>query len=386
MKRLVEIAGLRKRLVVGLMSGTSADGVDAALVEIEGNSLDTRVKLLAFETLPYPRDIAEAVRNLQGGTTRQVCEMNFRLGEIFAQAALNVIRSSGAEPSDVHLIGSHGQTIYHMPDAAPPARSTLQVGEPCVIAERTGIPTVADFRVRDVAAGGYGAPLIPYVDFLLFREPGRVRALQNIGGIANVTIVTPSLDGVFGFDTGPGNALIDEFVRGTTAGEHAFDKGGNLARGGEVEEEILQNLLEHPYFSLPPPKTTGREVFGPELVRKLISATPPEHRADMLATLTALTARSIKMSYDRFVFPEAVVDEVILSGGGCRNDYLVELLRELFAPVPVRLSDEFGVPADAKEAIGFAVLANETISGNPSNVPSATGASHPVVLGKIVPP
>ncbi|UCD58546.1 MAG: anhydro-N-acetylmuramic acid kinase, partial [Candidatus Hydrogenedentota bacterium] len=373
------------RLVVGLMSGTSADGVDAALVEIEGNFVDTSVRLLAFETLPYAGDVADAVRDLHTGTTRQVCEMNFRLGELFAEAALSVIRSAGAEPSDVHLIGSHGQTIYHMPDAKPPRRSTLQIAEPCVIAERTGILTVADFRVRDVAAGGHGAPLIPYVDFLLFRDPEHVRALQNIGGIANVTVVTPLLDDVFGFDTGPGNVLIDELVRAMTAGKQQFDRGGNLARSGKVEQDILQNLLEHPYLSLPPPKTTGREVFGSELAHKLISATPPEHHVDMLATVTSFTAHSMKTGYDRFVFPNASVDEIILSGGGCRNDYLLELIHSLFAPMRVRLSDEVGIPADAKEAIGFAILANETINGNPSNIPSATGASHPVVLGKIVP-
>ena len=238
------------------MSGTSADGIDAALVEIEGNSLDTVVKLLAFDMTPYPHDVAEAVRSLHASTTQQVCEMNFRLGDLFADAAVNVIRKAGRKPSDVDLIGSHGQTIYHMPDAEPPGRSTLQIAEPSVIAERTGIVTVADFRVRDIAAGGFGAPLIPYVDFLLFREPGRVRALQNIGGIANVTVVPPSIEEVFAFDTGPGNILLDEFVRSMTGDAQQFDDGGRLAREGAIEEEILQNLLEHPYFDVPAPKTS----------------------------------------------------------------------------------------------------------------------------------
>ena len=385
MDRLIEIAKLDRRLVVGLMSGTSADGIDAALVEIEGNYLDTVVKLLAFDTIPYPDDVGDVVRNLHAGTTQQVCEMNFRLGDLFAEAALNVIRKAGKKPSDVDLIGSHGQTIYHMPDAMPPSRSTLQVAEPSVIAEKTGVVTVADFRVRDVAAGGFGAPLIPYADFLLFRDPGRIRALQNIGGIGNVTLVTPSIEGVFGFDTGPGNILLDEFVRSMTNNRKQFDEGGSLARDGKVEEEVLSNLLDHPYFEIPPPKTTGREVFGSDLVRKLISVTPPDHHGDMLATLTAFTAHSIKISYEQFVFPRTRVDEIILSGGGSRNNYLVESIQALFEPIPVRLSDEFGIPADAKEAIGFAILANETISGNPSNIPSATGAARPVVLGKIVP-
>jgi anhydro-N-acetylmuramic acid kinase len=384
MKRLLKIAELKKRLVVGLMSGTSADGVDAALVEVEGDFVNTRVRLIAFEMLPYPDDLAQAVRRLRTGTTQQVCEMNFRLGEIFAEAALNAIRIARLSPSDVHLIGSHGQTVYHMPDAAPERRSTLQIGEPCIIAERTGIPTVADFRVRDIAAGGFGAPLIPYIDFLLFRHPARVRALQNIGGIANVTVVPHSLDGVFAFDTGPGNILIDEFVRSMTKTQR-FDRGGMMARSGKIETGFLNDLLEHPYLKLPPPKTTGREMFGEELVQKLFSATPPESQRDMLATITAFTAHSIKDSYDRFVFPQTAIDDIILSGGGCRNDYLVELIRSLFKPTPVFTSDDFGVPSDAKEAIGFAILANETISGNPSNVPSATGARRPVVLGKIVP-
>jgi anhydro-N-acetylmuramic acid kinase len=385
MERLVQIAKMRKRLVVGLMSGTSADGVDAALVEIEGASTEMRLRMLAFETYPYPQEIAAAVRALKDGNTRDVCEMNFRLGELFAQAALNVIKQAGLKPTDVHLIGSHGQTIYHLPDVPPPSRSTLQIGEPAVIAERTGITTVADFRVRDIAAGGFGAPLIPYVDFLLFRKQGRVRALQNIGGIANVTVVPESKEGVFAFDTGPGNILIDEFVRTMTGSKEQFDWNGARARSGRIQEDILRELLDHPYFSLAPPKTTGRELFGPELVKKLAAATPRKRHADMLATLTALTAHSIKLSYERFVFPKTQIDEVILSGGGCRNDYLVELLQSLFAPIPVNVSDEYGFSADAKEAVGFAILANETIAGNPSNLPSATGASHAVVLGKIIP-
>ena len=383
MKRLLEIANLDSRMVIGLMSGTSADGIDAALVKIEGNYVDTSVSLLAYETFSYPIKVAEEVRNLKDGTTRQVCELNFKLGELFAEAALDIIRAAGVERSQIHLIGSHGQTIYHMPDAEH--RSPLQIAEPGVIAERTGIVPVADFRVRDVAAGGHGAPLIPYVDFILFRDTERVRALQNIGGIANVTVVPPSIEGVFGFDTGPGNALMDEFVRITTAGEKQFDDHGEMARGGKIEQNILERLLEHPYFGRQPPKTTGREVFGAELVQKLISATPEERYPDMLATLTAFTAHSIKASYDMFVFPQTPVDEIILSGGGCRNDYLVESIRGLFGSIPVKTSDEFGIPADAKEAIGFAVLANETICGNPSNVPAVTGASHPVVLGKIIP-
>ena len=259
----------------------------------------------------------------------------------------------------------------------------MQIGEPAVIAERTGITTVADFRGRDIAAGGFGAPLIPYIDFLLFRKQGWVRALQNIGGIANVTVVPESKEDVFAFDTGPGNCLIDEFVRTMTGSKEQFDRNGRRARGGRIQEDILRALLDHPYFSHEPPKTTGRELFGPELIKKLAAATPSEHHADMLATLTALTAHSIKLSYERFVLPRARIDEVILSGGGCRNAYLVELLQSLLAPIPVKVSDEYGISADAKEAVGFAVLANETIAGNPSNLPSATGASHAVVLGKI---
>lgn len=380
----MKIARLKKRLVVGLMSGTSADGVDAALVEIEGASTRMRLRVISFNTYSYPAGIAAEVRSLQDGSTRHVCEMNFRLGELFAEAALNIIKEAGLKPADVHLIGSHGQTIYHLPDAPPPARSTLQIGEPSVIAERTGIVTVADFRVRDVAAGGYGAPLIPYVDFLLFRKPGCVRALQNIGGIANVTVVAPKKEDVFAFDTGPGNCLVDEFVRMMTGSKQSFDKDGALARTGKIQGDTLHDLLEHPYFAISPPKTTGRELFGPDFTHRLFSAAPSKHHADMLATLTALTAHSIKLNYDRFVFPKAAIAEVILSGGGCRNGYLVELLQQLFAPIPVKTTDDYGVSADAKEAIGFAILANETISGNPSNLPSATGASHSVALGKIV--
>ena len=378
--------------VVGLMSGTSADGVDAALVDVRPPG--TQVEVLAFETYPYPRALRAAVLaacRSDTGRVDDVCHLNFAIGEVFADAVLRLARRARVPLRSIDLVGSHGQTLYHIPAGRPLGgrriRSTLQVGEPSVIAERTGITTVADFRPRDIAAGGQGAPLVPLADYLLFRHPRRTRAVQNIGGIANVTLLPAGCDesGVLAFDTGPGNMILDRLAQRLTAGRLSYDKDGRLASRGKVNRTLLAELLRHPFLRKRPPRTTGREEFGSQFADALLDRSRRRGLAprDLMATAAAFTAACIADAYGRF--SPAPVDEVILCGGGSRNPVLVGLLTALLAPARVALTDDFGINADAKEAVSFALLAARTAWGLSGNVPSATGARAGVVLGKIVP-
>ena len=385
MERLRRIREKPERRVVGLMSGTSADGVDAALVRIEGAGLATRVRLDAFRTVAYPRSVRDEVRRLGAADAGDLCRMNFTLGEYFARAALTVIAEAGLQPADVDLVGSHGQTAFHVPAQGRQTASTLQIGEAAVIAERTGLPVISDFRTRDIAAGGQGAPLVAYVDHLLFRDEDRVRLRLNVGGIANVTVVTPHLEDVLAFDTGPGNSGLDTLVGIMTRGERTWDADGRLAARGRIDENLLAKLMAHPYLPLPPPKSTGRETFGREWVESVLRGRGNIRLEDVLATMTLFTAQSIHHAWQEWVKPKHPIAEVILSGGGARNLTLLAHLRRLFRPMPVRGLEELGHDPDAAEAVAFAILANETLHGNPSNVPSATGARWPAVLGKITP-
>ena len=384
MKAAMALSEKDPKRVVGLMSGTSIDGVDAAVVEVAGHGPSTRVELVVYQTFPYTPDLRRRLLQVMSGPVHDVCEMNFVLGEVFAAAAKEIIERSGAP---VDLVGTHGQTIYHIDRRQGGTPSTLQVGEAAVIAEATGAVVVSDFRVRDIAAGGAGAPLVPYVDALLFSAADRTRALQNIGGIANVTVVPAGNDpeaDVFAFDTGPGNSIIDGVTSAMTDGEQGMDEGGRLAARGRVDEALLEMLLGHPFLHEAPPKSTGREVFGHLFAEALLEEWKPERRLDLLRTVTEFTAASIAEAYDRFVRPRTTIDEVLVSGGGLRNETLLESLRRRLAPTPVRSVEEVSpIPSDAKEAVAFAVLANECIHGHPANVPAATGARNPVVLGKI---
>ena len=370
--------------VVGLMSGTSADGIDAAVVDVSLRG----VKLRAFRTYPYPPAVRREVLALCAGAggVGDVCRMNFRLGELFAAAVLRLAEDNGVDLASVDLVGSHGQTICHLPDGSGRrGRSTLQIGEASVIAEKTGITTVADFRPRDIAAGGLGAPLVPRTDHFLFACPDRTRILCNIGGIANVTHLPAGgpADSAIAFDTGPGNMVIDELVRRFTGGRRQFDRGGRLAARGSVHECLLGELLALPYFRRRPPKTAGREQFGTAFADELLRRAKRLRLdgADLLATATALTGRSIARACKRL----GRADELVLCGGGSRNATLMAMLRDAMAPTPVRIMDELGLDADAKEAVSFAILATMTVRGVAGNVPSATGAAHPALLGKIIP-
>jgi len=397
-RRIREIAAKGRMRVVGLMSGTSADGVDAAVVDITKQ----KVRLLAFEVFPYGSALRRAILRLcrpESARLEDICHYNFVLGEVFADAVTRLCSRSGIAPASIDLIGSHGQTIYHNPRGKPAVRtagrrhggsvirSTLQISEPSVIAQRTGITTVADFRPRDMAAGGEGAPLVPYADYILFGRSRRNRAVQNIGGIANVTFLPAggALSEVLAFDTGPGNMVIDGIIRLASGGRKHFDRNGKMAARGEVDTKLLNEMLKHPFFRRRPPKSTGREEFGDAFAEGIYRRARKKGLADadVAATATAFTANTIARAYRRFL--PAMPDELILCGGGAHNDTLVEMLRSELPQVTMLSTEDFGISVDAKEAISFAILAWATIKGMANNVPAATGAAGPVVLGKIIP-
>ena len=388
--RIREIASKGKIRVVGLMSGTSVDGVDVAIVDIARR----KAQLRAFEMFAYPPALRKRILSLcrpESARLDDICHYNFVLGEVFADAVVKLCSRSGITLSSIDLIGSHGQTIYHNPQGTRFGRkvigSTLQIGEPSVIAQRTGITTIADFRPRDMAAGGEGAPLVPYTDYVLFAHNRLNRTVQNIGGIANVTFLPAGgkPDETIAFDTGPGNMVIDEIMRLATGGKRHFDSDGKMAARGTVDEKLLSEMLHHPFLRRTPPKSTGREEFGDAFAEQVYRRAVKKGlaHADIVATVTTFTARSIAQAYRRFL--PTMPDEVILCGGGAHNSTLVEMLRGELPDVKMLSTDNFGISVDAKEAVSFAILAWATIKGMPNNVPGATGAEQPVVLGKIVP-
>ena len=370
------------------------DGVDAALVEIRGSAARPRVRLLAFVSTPFPRHVRAWVMRVAAGEAQSasvISQLNFLLGELFARAAVAVCRRGGVSQKRLTVVGSHGQTIYHQ---GVPTRlagrhilSTLQIAEPAVIAERTGVPVVADFRTADMAAGGQGAPLVPLVDYLLLRDERRGVVALNLGGIANLTVIPARAKPrqVFGFDTGPGNMVMDALVRHFTLGRETYDAGGRVAAMGRVIEP-LNAALRFPFFSRRPPKSAGREEFGWPFVKRYFLSRRRPRFEDLVRTANELTARTVADALARFVFPRAKIHRLIVSGGGAHNHLLVRRLRELLPQLSVELSDRYGLPVDAKEAIAFAVLADRTLHGLPGNLPAVTGARRAVVLGKLVRP
>ena len=386
--------------VIGLMSGTSADGIDAVLTEIAVSSGGPQMRQLGFESVPWPQRDRELIERLIAGrgATRDVSRAGFQLGEQFASAALRVADSSGLAIDEIDLIGSHGQTVWHEVEESGAVQSTLQIGEAAVIAERTGVTTVADFRVTDVAAGGQGAPLIPIFDRLFLRPPaamGGCRAVQNIGGIGNVSFLPPegSSAPTVAFDTGPGNVLIDWAAARATDGALQFDRDGELAASGRCADKLVERWLTHPYYHHSPPKSTGRELFSSSLAEKycLEAAEAGLSMTDFAATVTELTAASIAESYRLFA-PMPVV-EMVVCGGGARNPVLLHRIKALAdlrcgrEVALVRYGDVAGVPGDedSKEALGFALLAWLAVWGEGGNVPESTGANGVRVLGKFTP-
>jgi len=381
------------RFLVGLMSGTSADGIDAVVARISGSGRSLRASIVAHRHRKFSPELrARLIKVGLHGQVAEICELNFELGEMFSKVALQAIREAGLKPSQIAAIGSHGQTIHHLPNAKHP--STLQIGEPSVIAERTGITTVGDFRVRDMAAGGQGAPLVPYTDWVMFTHNSRPRIVQNIGGIGNLTFLPPRArpGDVRAFDTGPGNMVMDALMTRLSRGKQAFDRGGEFAARGRVSERLLAECTKHPYLKRTPPKTTGREEFGEVFLHDFLARGKKLmlSDADLVATATAFTAETIADAYRRFVFPKLKPSalpklQIILGGGGAKNPTLVRMLFERIGVGELCVHEDFGMDSSAKEPLAFAIMAHETLLGHPSNVPSVTGARRAVVLGKIVP-
>jgi len=380
----------RGLLALGIMSGTSADGIDVALVRVGGRG----ASLEHFAAFPFPRSVQKAILKLGEGravTTGEISQLNFLLGELFAGAALDACKKFRVAPSQIDVIGSHGQTVFHQGTPAlfygRRVASTLQIGEPAVIAARTGITTVGDFRPADMAAGGQGAPLVPFVDFLLYRHARIGRVALNIGGIANVTAIPAGakLDDVFAFDTGPGNMVIDALVRHFSRGRKGFDRNAEMGAKGKLLPGLLQTLFRDKYYSKLPPKTAGREQYGGGYLRAMLSHREARRARpeDVIRTATILTALSILDAFHRFISPKATIGELIVSGGGAHNPLLMAQIETGLGGVRVREAGELGVPGDAKEAFAFAVLACETLRQRPANVPGATGARKAVVLGKV---
>lgn len=383
-----------EKLAIGLISGTSVDGVDAALVKIRNHSLLTEFELIEFFTFPYPDGLAQHImeNSLPGhGTVEKICLLNMVLGEIFSEAALSLLAKAGLARDQVDFIGSHGQTVHHLPEEQElfgyRSRATLQIGEPGVIAKRTGILTIADFRPADIAFGGQGAPLVPYFDFIAFRSDTVGRALVNIGGIANITILPRgcAAEDVVAFDTGPGNMVLDALMQQLFG--QPYDEAGKIASHGCVSEELLESALQHPYFETRAPKSTGREEFGGDFAAGLLSQakTLDLKHEDIVTTVAELTVRTIWQAYQRAVAAGGEINEFVVSGGGAENKYLMNRFDQLSKRTRLLKVDELGVPSDAKEAICFAVLANETVHNEPATLPTTTGASRAAVLGKICP-
>ena len=374
------------------MSGTSADGIDAVVAEVVRFRGKLRARVVAHLHRPFMPALRQQILHVcLHGSVAEICELNFLLGERFADAALAVVRKASLQPRQIAAIGSHGQTIHHLPNAPTP--STLQIGEPAVIAQRTGITTIADFRVRDMAAGGQGAPLVPFADWALFSDNFRPRIVQNIGGIGNLTFLPPGakLERVIAFDTGPGNMVLDAVVSVISRGRESYDRNGKWAAQGKVSNKLLAKMMSHPFLKKRPPRTTGREEFGEPFVQKVLSSARRMrlHPEDIVATVTAFTASSIAEAYSRFIFPklnQAQLNklQIILGGGGAKNPALRRMLEERVPHVEFLTHEDFGIANSAKEALAFAILAHETLAGRPGNVPAATGARKAVVLGKLV--
>jgi anhydro-N-acetylmuramic acid kinase len=387
--------GEKVMLVLGLMSGTSADGIDVALARISGAPPKLNARLGDHVTIPFPPKVREAILRVAGGAstdTEELSQLNLLLGELFADAAIKACRKFRVPLARISLIGSHGQTVFHQgkPSNTLDGRkvsSTLQIGEPAVIAARTGVATIADFRPADMAAGGQGAPLVPFVDYLLYRHPHIGRVALNIGGIANVTVIPADVKprSVFAFDTGPGNMVIDTLVRHFTHGREKFDRNANFAARGCVVLALVNSLLKDSYFYQSPPKSAGREQFGEAYAERFIEW-GKKHRArpeDLIRSATALTSLSVIDAWHRFIAPRAKISQLIVAGGGAHNPLIMAQLTAALAGVDVIPSGALGLPEDSKEAFAFAILAYETFHGRAANLPSATGARRPAILGKV---
>ncbi len=373
-------------LTIGMISGTSLDGIDVALCRIDGHAQQASIDLVAFDTVPYEPAVRTELLNLYedaANAVARICSMNVVIGKAFAHAAEQVLTAHGLSADDVTVVGSHGQTVWHQPEGESDLMvpSTLQIGEASEIAASLNCTVVSDFRVADMAVGGLGAPLASYLDWAAFAHADLNRCVQNIGGIGNVTWVpaNASVTDVIAFDTGPGNMLIDALVSKLTDGAQAYDVGGAIGANGHVDYTLLNQLMQDPYLNVAPPKTTGREYYGSTMVEEILRGR--QLNADVIATVTAFTAHSIADAYRQWL-PE-LPDEVYVNGGGARNPLLMRMLADALDGIPVRATDELGITADGKEAICFALMAHDALAGYPTNIPGATGARRAVSLGKV---
>ena len=374
---------------VGLMSGTSLDGIDAALVEIDNFGKKTKIKLIEFITTSIPLDVKDEIKRAcseEQSSVDLICSLNFKLGYLFAEATKNVCNKAGITLENLDFIASHGQTIYHLPKSRESfIPSTLQIGEPAIIAYETGVKVVSNFRVMDMASGGEGAPLVPYSEYIIYGSDEENIALQNIGGIGNVTVIPKGgdINSIFAFDTGPGNMIIDEVCQRLF--KLNYDEDGKIAANGEIQNDILDDLMSHSYINAFPPKTTGREEFGQQFVDELLKKYNNKKPEDILSTVTMFTAKSIAVNYKNFIMNKVNLNKVIIGGGGAHNKTLLSYLKNELPNVSIVTQDDIGLSSDAKEAIAFVILGNETLNNNFSNVPSATGAKEKVILGNITP-
>ena len=381
---------IRKKIhhAVGLLSGTSVDGVDAVLVRIGGSGINTKLKIIDFITLNIPKQLTNAVlRNshVKTANIEEICRLNVIIGKLFGNGVKRLQkRNKGVK---IDFIGSHGQTIHHLPKklsyAGHNVKSTLQIGDPSVIANLTGITTVGDFRIADCAVDGDGAPLVPYLDYILFRSKKLSRGLLNIGGISNLTVLPKSCkrNDVIAFDTGPGNMVIDGLMMQLY--KKPFDKNGKTAGKGKINQKLFEFLLQDDYYKLKPPKSTGREHYGNNFTGTILKKFRKYPGADIIRTVTEYTAYTIWNNYDKFISRKAKIDELIISGGGANNPFIVNSLKNYFNGVQIKKIDAYGINQDSKEAVLFAVLANECLSGIPANMKSVTGSKKDVILGKI---
>lgn len=374
-------------LAIGLMSGTSLDGVDTALCNITGSGLDTKIELVGFETYAMPEAVKEEIKcacSIEKSNVELICSLNFKLGKLFSDAVRMICEKYNISSNDIAFVASHGQTIYHQPNVVRNlCASTLQIGEPAIIAYENDVKVISNFRVMDMAAGGEGAPLVPYSEYILYHDQHKTRALQNIGGIGNVTIIPADgdINDVYAFDTGPGNMMIDEACMQLF--QLKYDADGEIAASGTINEDLLKECMAHTFFTKKPPKSTGREDFGEDYVTALLNKYQHLPKADIIATFTMFTAKSIAKSYRDFVFTKHQVDEILIGGGGAHNETLLTYLRSELPECIVLAQEDIGYSSDAKEAIAFVILGNETMHNKCSNVPSATGASRFVILGNI---
>lgn len=377
-------------LAVGLMSGTSLDGVDAVLCDIQGVDTQTTVKQIAFDTYPLPENLREKIAlccENKSVTAGHICSLNFEIGLLFAQAVKNICQKGNVCTKDLAFVASHGQTLYHIPkDTSEYVASTLQIGEPAIIAQQCGCLVISNFRTKDMAWSGEGAPLVPFSEYILYRDQYHSVGLQNIGGIGNVTIIPANagLDDIYAFDTGPGNMMIDYAMQ--VLYKKPFDNHGKIAQKGKLIPTLQKELIKHPYMSQKPPKSTGREMFGVPYTDYLLKKYSMYSMEDLVATLTWFTSWSIAESYRKFVLPKDSLYEVILGGGGAHNLAIQNFLKQELDSIHIVTQEEKGFSSDAKEAIAFVILGNQTLHRKPSNVPSATGAKQSAILGQITYP